>query len=105
MLMPNQTFAVNQTPVNFNSVNTMVDANGQQFYMVPVNTVRNQNFQMINAGRGNNAFGSRGRSNERNQRGQVRGRTGRRFNGRSGGCNGGRSGRGYTKHSGIFDAF
>jgi len=44
----------------------MIDANGQQFYLLPVNN-----------------FGSRGRSNERNQRGQVRGRTGGRFNGRS----------------------
>ena len=51
MLMPNQTFAANQTPVNFNSANTMVDANGQQFYLLPVNTVQNQHLQMINAGR------------------------------------------------------
>ena len=73
--------------------------------MVPVNTVRNQNFQMIDAGRRNNAFGPRGRLNERNQQGLVRGRTGGRFNGRSSGRNGGRSGRGYTKHSGIFYAY
>ena len=51
MLMPNQTFAANQTPVNFNSANTMVDANGQQFYLLPVNSVQNQHLQMINAGR------------------------------------------------------
>ena len=40
MLMPNQTFAANQPPFNFKSANTMEYANGQQFYMVAVNTVQ-----------------------------------------------------------------
>ena len=76
--------------MNFNAANTIVDANGQQFYMIPVNSAQNQ-FQPMNFIQSGNAnVFSSGRLGGSGQCGQIQG------------YNGGHLRRGFTKHSGIF---
>ena len=86
-----------QFSVPMNSAQTMVDANGQQFFMVPIGSIPQSFPSMMNAPNVNFPTFSGGRTggrrgSNRNQ-GQMRGRTG------------GRNRRGYTKPSGIFYAY
>ena len=88
-------FVGNHTGLPLNPAQTVMDSNGQQFFMVPVNpmpqmlqsggNVLNANTPSFSGGRGGG--GRSGRNS-----GQMRGRSDSRFR------------RNFTKHSGIFDA-
>ena len=95
-VMVPQQFVGNHTGLPMNPAHTVMDSNGQQFFMVPVNpmpqmfqpggNVHNANTPSFSGGRGGG--GQSGRNS-----GQMRGRSGGRFR------------RNFTKQSGIFDAY
>ena len=69
--MQNVASTTNQVPFNFNAANTMVDANGHQFYMIPVNSAQKQ-FQLMNyPPSGNTNVFSSGCLGARGQHGQC----------------------------------
>ena len=67
----NVSLMTNQIPFIFSAANTMVDANGQQFYMIPVNSAQKQ-FQLMNyPPSGNTNVFSSGCLGARGQHGQC----------------------------------
>ena len=91
----NQQIVGQQIPVPMNAAQTIVDSNGQQFFMVPINAMPQSIPHKMNAPNVNAPTVMGGRTGGRSGRngGQMRGRTGGRYR------------RSYTKPSGIFDAY
>ena len=76
----NQHIVGQQIPVTMNSAQTIVDSNGQQFFMVPINSMPQSFPQKMNAPNVNAPTVMGGRMGGRSGRngGQMRGRTGGR---------------------------